>query len=178
MEQKKRWVRFYDGVIDTLAVIAGVLTILVMLLTCYLVVMRYIFLRPPAWIVELSEYILLYITFFGAAWLLRKNGHVNVDIVLIFLPNSWKRALNVITAVLGSISCLILTAIASWVTANNYIRGLYSIQTLSVPKWILLAVIPLGSFLLAIQFLRRLNTALAEYGRSDRGDKLNQISGR
>lgn len=178
MDHKNKWGRFYDRVLDTLGVIAGTLTILVMLVICYLVVMRYIFHRPPAWIVELSEYLLLYITFFGAAWLLRKDGHVNVDIVLIFLPDSWKRALNVITAVLGTISCLILAGIGTWVTANNYTRGLYSIQTLSVPKWILLAVIPLGSFLLFIQFLRRLNTALAEYGCSDQGDKLPQVSRR
>ena len=170
MGHRNKWARVYDGVIDTLAFIAGVLTILVMLLTCYLVVMRYIFLRPPAWIIELSEYMLLYITFFGAAWLLKRNGHVNVDILFFFLPGSWQRALNVITSALGTISCFVLAGIGTWVTADNYARGLYSIQTLSVPKWILLAVIPLGSFLLFIQFLRRLNTAMAEYRRSDQGD--------
>ena len=162
MSLDKKVTRFFDSMIDVLAFAAGAFAVLIMLLISYLVIMRYIFNRPPAWIIEICEYLLLYITFFGTAWLLRKEGHVRVDLFFQALPPSWKKAFSFGTSLIGSASCFILTLLGLWVTWNNYSRGINSIQTISVPKWCLLWVIPLGSLLLAFQFIRHAKKALHE----------------
>ena len=45
------------------------------------VFLRTFFNRPQEWVMELSEYALLYITFLSAAFVLKKEGHIVVDLV-------------------------------------------------------------------------------------------------
>ena len=70
----------FDTIINISAIFAGVLIILIMLCVCVDVIMRYFFNSPLFWVVELGEYAMLYITFTGAAWLLKTDGHVTIDI--------------------------------------------------------------------------------------------------
>ena len=162
MSLGKNVTHFFDSFLNLLAFAAGTFAVLIMLLVSYLVIMRYIFHQPPAWIIEVCEYLLLYITFFGTAWLLRREGHVRVDLFYQALPPLWKKAFGFVTSIVGSASCFILAGLGLWVTWNNYQRGISSIQTISVPRWCLLGVIPLGSLLLAFQFIRNAKKVLHE----------------
>ena len=72
-----------------LALVAGVVTVFVMLAINYEVFMRYFLNRPTLWTLEISEYSLVYITFLGAAWVLRKDGHVKIDLLVrVLKPRS------------------------------------------------------------------------------------------
>ena len=53
--------------------------------------MRYFLNRPLVWVLELTEYALLWVTFLGAAWLLRQGGHVQVDVIVDFMSRRWKK---------------------------------------------------------------------------------------
>ena len=134
--------RIFDLIVDGMAFIAGLFSIAIMVLICYLVIMRYIFSSPPAWILEICEYLLIYITFLSATWLLRKNGHVRVDLFLSWLSEYKQKVMRVFTSVVGGLSCAILTWFSLMVTLDNFSRNILSIQTLSIPKWILYAIIP------------------------------------
>ena len=145
-----------------MAFLSGLMAVTIMLLICYLVVMRYFFVNPPAWIIEVCEYLLLYLTFFGAAWLLKNDGHVTVDLAINALPVKMRRIMHVLTTAVGTVAWCILTVAGIWVTWNNYSRGILSIQAISVPKWILLAAIPYGSLLLAVQSFRHFVRAVQQ----------------
>jgi len=159
MKLRRKLAHFFDGIINILAFVAGCLAIGLMLLTCYMVIMRYIFRQPPGWIIEISEYMLVYLTFLGTAWLLRENGHPRVDIIYTSLPSLLKKGVDIFISTIGSASCFILSGLSAWVTWDNYQREICFSQTLSIPKWIILGVIPLGSLLLALQFLRKAQEA-------------------
>ncbi|GAB6144776.1 TRAP transporter small permease [Desulfocicer niacini] len=147
--------RIFDLIVDGMAFIAGLFSIAIMVLICYLVIMRYIFSSPPAWILEICEYLLIYITFLSATWLLRKNGHVRVDLFLSWLSEYKQKVMRVFTSVVGGLSCAILTWFSLMVTLDNFSRNILSIQTLSIPKWILYAIIPIGALLMTLEFFRQ-----------------------
>ena len=45
--------KIFDFILNKLAILAGALVILLMLLMCYESVMRYVFRLPPLWVVDL-----------------------------------------------------------------------------------------------------------------------------
>jgi TRAP-type C4-dicarboxylate transport system permease small subunit len=152
----KKLVGVVDRVIDGMALISGLLLLFMMFCICFDVILRYFFSRPFAWSIEITEYILLYVTFLGAPWLLKKEGHVKVDVILNQLGKRAQTALNIITSLLGMMVCFILMYYGAQTTLDHLARRIPVIKSLEVPKFILLAVIPFGSTFLAFQFLRRI----------------------
>ena len=155
MMRLKKGTNIIDCLIDLLAWLGGILIILTMFGVCIDVVLRYFFSRPIFWMVEVTAYSLLYITFLGAAWLLKREGHVKMDLVLTRLKPRAQATLNVITSIFGIIICLVLVWWGVKVTWEHFQEGYYIRSLINYPTWILIAIIPVGSFLFFIQFLRR-----------------------
>jgi len=145
----------FERTLNVLSVAAGVLVTFLMVGVSVDVFMRYFLNRPIFWMIEITQYAMVFILFLGAAWLLRQDGHVVMDVLITRLGQKSQNLANVITSILGAIVCLIIT----WygVKVNwDYIQidYIYS-ATLEIPAFLLQAVVPLGTFLLFIQFLRR-----------------------
>lgn len=152
----------FDRSLNLMAIFAGVLLIFLMLIISYDIVIRYLA-HPTGWAVEISEYVLLWITFLGAAWLLRSEGHVRMDLLLNRLNPRTQALLNVITSIIGATICLIIAWYSVEATWENFRVGYQFAGQLNVPKFTVLLIIPIGSFLLFIQFLRRTNGYLASW---------------
>jgi C4-dicarboxylate transporter DctQ subunit len=151
----KRILAFFDILLDFTPLLTGGIIIIMMLGVSVNVVLRYIFSQPIVGLEEITEYLLLFITLIGAAWLLRENGHVSVDILLDRLNRRQKAFLSTINSLMGAFICAILTWYGSQVVYVNFQREAYFPSLLEFPKAPILAIIPIGSFLLLIQFLRR-----------------------
>lgn len=134
---------------------AAAILVFMMLAVSVDVLMRYFFGRPLGWTTEISEYSLLYITFLGAAWVLREDGHVSVDLLPDMLSERRRVLLDVFTSLLGTTACLLLTIYGSLVTYNVFVRGIKSITLLGFPMALVHGVIPFGSLFLTIEFARR-----------------------
>jgi TRAP-type C4-dicarboxylate transport system permease small subunit len=156
----KRPEAIFDGVVDGMAFFAAVLIVLLMLFISIDVILRYFFSRPLFWMHEMAEYALLYITFTGTAWLLKDDAHVKVDILMPFLSSNKKRVLDIAVGIIGIFICVVLTYEGVKVAWDHLERGVHSSTLLSFPKGPLLAIIPIGTFLLLIQFIRRTMTSL------------------
>ena len=145
----------FDKIIDFLAFLSGVLVVLLIFIIAYEVIMRYFIHKPVGWIVEVCEYILLYITFLGTTWLLREGGHISVDIILNSLSSGATKSIHRVNSFVGAIACFFIVYYGTSYTWELFKLKAMVIQTLNTPKWILFAVIPFGSLLIAIQFLRQ-----------------------
>ncbi len=153
----------FDGIVNGFAVLAGVILVLVMLSVCLDVVMRYFLKLPMVWVDELAEYALLFITFLGTTWVLKQpDGHVIVDVVGSLLSPEKRNILTIISSIVGIFTCAIVTYFGVKVTWGLFARGIYNPTTLEIPRGILVAVIPAGSFLLCMQFIDRLAQALTK----------------
>ena len=144
----------FDRTLDILAWVAGGLIAFAWLSVCAEVILRYFANRPQVWVVEFTEYSMVYATFLGAAWLLRKEGHVRIDVMTNFLGPRKQALLNVVTSILGVIVFLTLTWFGTHSTFAAWQDGIGSLSALQPPVWPFMAAIPVGSFLLFIQSLR------------------------
>lgn len=144
-----------DRITGFLASLAACLIIFVMLAIGVDVVMRYFFGSPMLWVQEVAEYSLVYMTFLGTAWLLGKEGHVKMDVLLNQLGPRIQLIFNVITSFVGAIICAILTWFGTELVWEFFQKGSYEATILEPKSYYLYVVIPLGTFLLFFQFLRR-----------------------
>jgi C4-dicarboxylate transporter, DctQ subunit len=144
-----------DRAMTALMVIAGVLCILMMLGISTEVVTRYFFKMPILGMLEASEIAMLYITFLSAAWVLKKEGHVNMDLINSYLKPSALNILNAFLSLIGAAIALVLLWYGAKVTIGAFLEGTNLPGNMEINKGYQLMIIPLGSFLLFIQFLRR-----------------------
>jgi TRAP-type C4-dicarboxylate transport system permease small subunit len=151
----KRLEKIFDTVLELLSFISGIIFIFIMSSVCIDVFMRYFLNRPMNWVIEISEYLLVYMTFLGTAWVLRQDGHVTVDILTIRLNPKVRVITGITSSLIGVFVCLIIVWFGTIETWDNFERGVRNPSILEFPKAPLLAVIPFGSFFLMIQFIRR-----------------------
>jgi len=145
----------FNRTIDLLAIFAGILLIFSMLIICIAIASRYLVGRPMGWVIEITEYSLLYITFLVAAWVLKREGHVKMDLVFSRLSPRTQVLFNMITSGIGAIICFILFWYGVRVTWELYQTRYFTPTILELPKFVIVAIIFIGSLLLCLQFLNR-----------------------
>lgn len=155
MKHSARVGAIFDATLNIFALLSALLLAFIMLSICLEVVMRYFLNRPLVWVIEMSEYALLYITFLGTAWLLRREGHVTVDVLLVRLNPKSQAALGLFSSIIGIAISLVLIWYGSEVAWDHYQRGIFKPTVLQFPTAPILAIIPIGSIILAMQFIRR-----------------------
>lgn len=158
--------KWFDRIEDICAAIASVVLGVLTLTICVSVVSRYFFGEPMGWVQEVTEYALLFVTFLAAPWLLRQDGHVRVDIVLMQLNRRNRALLKAWGFALSAVACLFLLWFSAQATYDNYQRNVLLMKILYVPKFYLLSVIPLGSLLLAVEFARHVFRSIDDYRKA------------
>ena len=124
--------------------------------TCIDVLLRYVFNRPIGWMLEVTEYAMLYIPFLGAAFVLKEDGHIRIDLVITFLSERSRGWLNVFTSFVGGMVMLTYTYFGAQVTLDYFKRGVPSLESLKTPMFLILMIIPIGGLLFSIQFFRQM----------------------
>ena len=142
----------YRRIIELGAVLAGVLLLFLMMSVTVEVALRYFLGRPTSWVMEICGYILLFIPFLVAAWVLRRDGHVRMDLVLSIMSPKTRSIVNAITSFISALICFLLTGYGIKVTIYFSRLGYKTPTVLMLPKSMIIAIIFVGSFLLAVQF--------------------------
>ncbi|MFH1951759.1 MAG: TRAP transporter small permease [Pseudomonadota bacterium] len=155
MNRQAKFTYTFDRVVDFLAYLACVFVVVIMLSVGAEVVCRKLLGFSLPWVMEYSEFLLLYITFLGTTWLLKRDGHVNIEVLVDRLNPRTQTLVNMITSIFAAILCLVIAFFSAMTTWDMYKRGIFIVSMMDVPIAPLLAVIPVGFFLLFIQFLRR-----------------------
>ena len=107
------------------------------------VVARYAFESSLSWAGELTIYLFLWSTFFGAAYCFKKDAHIAVDVFLVKAPPKVQKFLTLITLV---ISAIYVGAIAYF--GYQYVLLYIDLGEMSVdldiPLWIPYVVVPIS----------------------------------
>jgi TRAP-type C4-dicarboxylate transport system permease small subunit len=155
MKLKTKFSTFLDRVIEGFGMLGVLVLLFLLVLTNKEIVGRYFLNRPTAWSLEIIEYGLLYLTFLGAAWLLKNEEHIVMDIVYDQLRPGVQVWVNIITSAMAAIGCFIVTWYGVKACWGFYQTGQYFAAYLEPPKWIIVGIVPLGTLLLCVQFIRR-----------------------
>jgi TRAP-type C4-dicarboxylate transport system permease small subunit len=151
--------RAYRRLLHACAVIAALLLGVTAVFVTGDVVARNVGLGSLPWILEVSEYVLPLATFLVAPWLLARNEHVRLDILLTSLPSPLARALARAGDLLGLAVCAIFVVYGARAIASSAQQGSLVIKSVVFPEWWLYAPVPACFALLAIEFVRRLRAS-------------------
>jgi TRAP-type C4-dicarboxylate transport system permease small subunit len=151
-----------DLLIDALAFVAGALVCALVFLILVDVMARYLRWFSLAWGLEASEYMLYAITFLGAPWVLREQGHIAIELVVERLSERARRVARLATDALGAVVCVVLLYYACRVLWQSYAAGTMVHKSFVFPEWLVYAGMPPIFLMLLAVYLRSLARA---YGR-------------
>ena len=143
---------------DWLAQASALLIVLMMLSVVYDVLARLVFRAPTLWVIDVNEYLLVYATFVPAAWILLRDGHVKVELVVQRFGPRGRLVMDRFANFAGLVYCVILAWQGFVVTWQAYVTGYRFSTALAAPQWPIYAIIPLGAAWLGLAFLFKLLT--------------------
>ena len=159
----------FDFIIEFLAYLAGIIIFAIAVIVTYTAVVRYLGFRPPIWVLQWTEYGLLWFTFLGAAWLLREGGHIRIDTIITRLHTKRRHKVEIIDDILGFIVSAIIFWFGTLHAIDLYQRGIMEVKGTIVPKFPIFIIIPLGGLALSIQFGRQFfNKIRSKPGHEDK----------
>lgn len=150
----------FDRLVDVFLVLSGGLVLLAALAVTFNVISREALGRTYTWVFEYSELAVVFVVFLAIAGVARSDGHVRMDLIDEFLAERPRLRLTVATDALGALIALLLTVAGAWVTYQDLQAGT-TIGLLNTPRWIALAIVPIGSAALFVEQLRAVRRALA-----------------
>ena len=160
MTAGKKIIRVFNWLLDAGAALAGALLVAVMLLISIKVIFRYGLREGLMGVDQISGTLLVYIAFLGAAWVLRREEHVTIDLLVTRLRPKTRRWMTCFNSVIGALICLVVAYYGTIEGVTSWQRGILIPAEIEIPRVINLGVIPLGAFLLSLQFMRRARRAL------------------
>lgn len=146
----------FDKLLNFFAIIAGILMVAGMLAINVDVFMRYFLGRPlHNAVFPFIEFSILFITFLGTAWLLKQDGHVRMDFLIARLKPKNRIKLKLVSSAIGIFVSIFFVWYGMKVTNDLWITKEDDLFKLAgFPKAIPIAIIPIGSLLLLVQFVR------------------------
>ena len=133
-------------------VVAAIMMGASVLVVTHMVVLRYALNESTVWQTDFVTYVLVAATFVGCPYVLMRRGHVNVDLLPLFLPHRARLALAFLAAAVGLVFCGVLAWKGLDLTWEAYRDGWQSSNVWRVPMWIPYAAIPVGLGLTCLQY--------------------------
>ena len=170
--------RFINAV-ATLSRICGIIAVTLLgsaiLVVCQMVVMRYFLGASTIWQTEFVIFSLVGATLIGSPYVLLVKGHVNVDLLPLYLGPRGRFAL----ALLASLGALTFCALLGWTGWKHFhealTKGWHTETIWALPLWIPYLSLPLGIGLLCLQYvadiLALVTGRAAPFGRDPDGEE-------
>lgn len=122
------------------------------------------------WTIEMTEYMLAFITFCGAGWLLKADGHIKFDLITDRLSPKYKRAANILSSSIGFLITALLTIFGFYKVVGLISRGIVTETVLELPQALLIGIVPVGLFIASLQFLFRMIDSFNELPAEQKGE--------
>ena len=137
----------------TAGVIAAGLIALAVVVICDMVVERYVLNLTTIWQIDVVTYSIVGATFVGSAYVLLHRGHVNVDILPMWLPLRPRFWLALFTGLLSLAFCTVLLVLCSRYWYEAYSGNWRSNTVWRARLWIPYLSMPVGLGLLVLQYV-------------------------
>jgi C4-dicarboxylate transporter, DctQ subunit len=116
------------------------------------VVLRYLFNYSISWGEELTRYAIVWMSFVGAGMGIRRGAHICVDLLIVFLPERWKRALTSLMAIVGAGFGMAIFVTGCKLVYSGIERGQVS-PAMEVPIFIVYLAVPLGGLIMMFRWM-------------------------
>ena len=147
-------VKAYNGLVTGLAVISGALLVWLGIAVIISVMQRNLGFQPTAWLFLSTEYGMFYLTLLGAPWLVRKRGHVYIELLTAALPKPVLNIFSRFVSLLCVIVCLVMAVKGFDLVQMNLARNDLDVRAYFFPTWLLTITFPVCFGLMAIEFMK------------------------
>jgi len=136
----------FFGVVAASALMASILVV------CQMVWLRYFLKASTIWQTEFVTFAIVGATLIGSPYVLLTRGHVNVDLLPLYLSRSARKVLALVVSLAGLAFCAVL-AWAGWhYFREAWVGGWRTDTVWSLPLWIPILPLPLGMALVSLQY--------------------------
>jgi TRAP-type C4-dicarboxylate transport system permease small subunit len=129
----------------------------------YAVIMRYAFHRPPAWSIELTRFLFLWMVMFGAVLVTREKSHIEITFLSDLLPPGIRKVWLFLVRLAMLCFCSVMVYYGVRILP---IVGQANTPTLNLSMGWLYAAVPSGAFLMGVYLLRSGHPAVPEECKS------------
>jgi TRAP-type C4-dicarboxylate transport system permease small subunit len=134
-------------------VVAALLIGVAVFVICDMVIVRYFFSVPTIWQIDVVTYSIVAATFVGSAYVLMTRGHVNVEILPLYLGPRARYWLALFTILLSMAFCVLLFVLCTQYWYQAWTEGWRSNTVWRARLWIPYLSMPIGLGLLVLQYL-------------------------
>lgn len=154
-----RLARGIERVVRGFEILAETALAVLLVLVAHEVFRRYVLNSPTQYSVELSEYLLVMLTFFSIGWVLRERRHVRVLFVVDRLSPRWRIVADLVSHLLLLTFCAVVVWYGAAMAVTALAGDSRSSSLIAFPMWIPYSFIPLGALVLGLQCLANLQRA-------------------
>lgn len=133
--------------------LAAALIASAIVVVCQMVVMRYFLNASTVWQTEYVIFALVGATLIGSPYVLLVKGHVNVDLLPMFLPHGARVVLALIACAGGLAFALVLGWTGYELFHEALVNGWRTETVWALPLWIPYLALPIGVGLLVLQYV-------------------------
>jgi TRAP-type C4-dicarboxylate transport system permease small subunit len=137
-------------------VFAALLIGLAVLVICDMVIERYIMNRTTIWQIDVVTYCIVSATFVGSAYVLMTRGHVNVDVLPLYLGPRARYWFALATVIIAFAFVLVLFTLCTAYWYQAWINNWHSDTVWRARLWVPYLAMPIGLGLLVLQYVAEL----------------------
>jgi len=147
----------FKKIVDNLSrgcgVLAAFMIVAAVLITCQMIYVRFVLNQSTVWQTEVVIYLMVGATLIGLPYVQLLRGHVNVDLLPIWLGNTGRRILAFVTLISTAVMLAVMFyySFEMWYVAWD--RGWTSDTVWAAPLWIPYLAMPLGFGLFLLQVI-------------------------
>lgn len=160
----KTWLGIFSDKLNIAGGFLSGLSILVIgCIVSYEVFMRYLFNAPTTWVLEISIYLCLACVFLAGGYALREKHHIYVDVITNKLTERNQILFQIVSLTISLIYTAVLTWMGGEMAIHSFIMNEVSPTVINVPVVIPHALVPIGGFMLVVEFVRQLWEAVDNF---------------
>ena len=141
-------------------IVAAALIALGVLVVCQMVFIRYVLNQNTIWQTDFVTWSLVAATFVGSPYVLLTRGHVNVDVLPLYLGERPRWWLALASIVMSLAFCVVLLWLAGRFWLESWEQKWVSDTMWRARMWIPYSSMPIGLFILTLQFIADLHALL------------------
>jgi TRAP-type C4-dicarboxylate transport system permease small subunit len=145
------FVRIVKQISQLCGIVAAALIATAVLVVCHMVFVRYVLNHSTIWQTDFVTYSLVAATFIGSPYLLLTRGHVNVDVLPLYLgprPRFWLAAASI---TMSLVFAAVMTILTFRLFLEAWQNGWRSDSMWRARLWIPYSSMPIGLGLLSLQ---------------------------
>ncbi len=149
----KNFVRGVEFLSKVCGVVAALMIVVSVAVVCHMVWVRYVLEASSYWQTEFVTYLLIAATFVGSPYVLLTRGHVNVELLPMYMSSRPRLFLALIAYAIAFVFCIVIAWLGYELWLEAWDKHWYSETIWEVRLWIPYMAMPVGFGILSLQYL-------------------------